>query len=150
MRFQAPAIESAPAAFHAYNNWGNYQMAKFNIRQPFAVHLEKFVDNVEPNGTKTRRRLAQSFFPGQEVELTEDEALAHLHKLEPADAASTKFFKAYHDNQAQMIAARQPQEDGPSIDERIAAAVDERIADAVARAVEAALAKRDAAGKGGK
>lgn len=112
-------------------------MAKYNIRQPFAVHLEIFTDTVRPDGTKMRQRTQQSFFPGQSVELTDAQALEHLHKLEPADPAATKFVGAYHARQDAIADARQAAE-GPSIGELVAAAV------------SAELAKRDAAAAGAK
>ena len=104
-------------------------MAKYNIRQPFAVHLDVVTDVVKPDGRKVRQVTKQSYFPGQSIEFTDLQALAHLHKLEPADADAEKFLKAYHAAQDKMRAARDDAS-GPSIDDRIAAAV----ADALAKA----------------
>ena len=104
-------------------------MAKYNIRQPFAVHLEVVTDVVKPDGRKVRQRTQQSYFPGQAIEFTDDQALEHLHKLEPADPAAEKFLKGFNARQDEVRAAREDR-DSSALDDRIAAAV----ADALAKA----------------
>jgi hypothetical protein len=94
-------------------------MAKYNIRQPFAIHLEVITDTVRPDGAKMRQRTQQSYFPGQELELTNEQALEHLHKLEPADAAANKFLTAFHAKQEAAAAARQAQDEGPTVAQQI-------------------------------
>lgn len=105
-------------------------MAKYNIRQPFAVHLVLVTEEKQQNGQVIKRRNEQSFFPGQPVELDDKQVLEHLHKLEPADAAATKFLQGYNAKQAELMAAR-VQDDG----------LDEKIATAVAAALKAAGVK---------
>lgn len=100
-------------------------MGKYAIRQPFAVHLEVINDVEKPDGQKVRQRTQQSFFPGQPIELTDVQAIEHLHKLEPADPAATKFLKEFHAKQDAQLAARE--DDGPTIDERIASAVNDAL-----------------------
>lgn len=81
-------------------------MAKYLIRAPFALHLVKIVPYTE-NGVQRRRFVEESFFHGPDpVELTDTQALAHMHKLEPADVVSKKLFDKYHDDQAAAIKAR--------------------------------------------
>jgi hypothetical protein len=98
-------------------------MAKYNIRQPFAIHLEIVTDTETPNGAKMRQRTQQSFFPGQPIELNDDQALEHLHKLEPACPESKKFLAAYHAKQDAAAASRLVVDEGPTVAEQIIAAL---------------------------
>lgn len=106
-------------------------MAKYSIRQPFAVHLETMTDTQKGDGTTVKTRNQQSFFPGQPIELTDADAMAHFHKLEPADAESKKLFDAFHKRQSDAIKSRDPED---NLDDRIAAAVAAAVADALAKA----------------
>lgn len=98
-------------------------MSKYNIRPPFAVHLEQINEVKQPGGAVVRQRTAQSFFPGAPVELSDADALVHLHKLEPADEASKKFLGDFHAKQARALAARSASDGGPSLAEEVSAAV---------------------------
>ena len=98
-------------------------MSKYNIRPPFAVHLEKITETEQPGGSKIRQRTAQSFFPGQPVELSDNDAMTHLHKLEPADSGAKKLIDEFHEFQARAAAARSGANSGPSLAQEVSAAV---------------------------
>ena len=63
---------------------------KFKIRPGYAVHLTK-VRVIEQNGRKVKSAAESSFWEGEIVDLTPDEANDHLAKLEPADKESAAF-----------------------------------------------------------
>lgn len=66
---------------------------KFVIRAGFVVHQTKMVD-VQERGEIVQRPQSSSYYEGQTVDFDKDEALDHLHKLEPADKAAAAFCEA--------------------------------------------------------
>jgi hypothetical protein len=86
-------------------------MAKYTVRAPFAIHLQWVEKTKDANGTERKTLREQSYFNGPTpIELTDADALKHMHKLEPADDAAKKLFGDYHDKQDEAIAARQAQD----------------------------------------
>ncbi len=65
---------------------------KFNVRPGFVVHHVTYVE-VQQNGNTVRQEQQNSYWEGQTVDFTADEARQHLHKLEPADKAATAFLE---------------------------------------------------------
>lgn len=94
------------------------------IRQPFSVHLEKVLETEANNGTVTREKVVTPHFSNKNkspIDLSPEDVLIHLHKLEPVDDEAKKFFAAYH---AEKDKARgTTQADGPTSEERVASAV---------------------------
>jgi hypothetical protein len=98
-------------------------MGLFRIRAPFAVHLAWF-DTVPDGKTSRRVRREKSHFHGEDpVELSDTDAIAHMHKLEPVDAAAVKLFGDFYDRQAALIAARQGPAPGQSLAQEVTGAV---------------------------
>jgi hypothetical protein len=85
-------------------------MSKYVIRAPFSVHLVRFETVKEGEQTRKYRR-EQSYFHGPEpIELSDEDALAHMHKLEPKDDGAKKLFADFHDKQDAAIEARKAQD----------------------------------------
>jgi hypothetical protein len=86
--------------------------SKYTIRAPFAVHLVHTSTVEDHDGRKRLVRKEESFFhsDGKPIELSNADALAHMHKLEPADDASRQLFQEFHDKQERARAARQAQD----------------------------------------
>jgi hypothetical protein len=104
---------------------------KFQVRTPFAIHLQ-WVEIIEmPDGSKRKQVREQSFFShpsnqqkGDVFELSAENAIAHMHKLEPMDEDAKKLFGEYHDEQEKARAARQATDGNTkSMEERIASSV---------------------------
>jgi hypothetical protein len=110
------------AASLSFNFKGDFLMAKYSIRQPFAIHLDKVTERPGPDGKPIRTKNVDSHFAGESIELTDAQALAHLHKIESADGAAKQFLDAYHAEQAKNIAARVATT-GPSLAQEVSAAV---------------------------
>ncbi len=107
-------------------------MAKYVIRRPFSIHLHKSSKVVQPGGATIQQVNTQSLFSDDKdtpVELTDDEAFAHMHKLEPADGEAKKLFAVYH---AKQTDAREARGDGDTrgMEERIASAVVQTLVEA--------------------
>lgn len=66
---------------------------KFRVRGDFVVHHTRLVDLVI-GGEERQQPQTNSYYGGQEVEFDADEALEHLHKLEPVDKAAQAFCAA--------------------------------------------------------
>jgi hypothetical protein len=60
---------------------------KFKIRVGYVAHVAEMVEVA----TGQFERQTQSFYEGQVADLTADQALDHLHKLEPIGADAVKF-----------------------------------------------------------
>jgi len=106
-------------------------MAKYTIRDPrFAVHLEKIKESRLPNGKLTRSREQDSKYFGEMLELTDAEAMAHLHKLAPADEAAQQLFADFYATQEADRRARNPTPVANSQAGDIAAAVVQALAQA--------------------
>lgn len=100
---------------------------KFVIRSGFVVHQTKMVD-VQERGEIVQRPQTASYYEGQTVDFDKDEALDHLHKLEPADKAASAFCEA-------LVLPPQPAPAAPgAIDQ---AALASAIASGVAQALAA-------------
>jgi hypothetical protein len=97
-------------------------MAQYRIRAPFSVHLER-IAAVNQGGRVHRRRETTSHFHGSTVDLSDADAMAHMHKLEPVDETSRALFAAYHEKQAEIRAARQAAASGPSLATEVTSAV---------------------------
>ncbi len=83
-------------------------MAKYIVRKPFAVHLAWFEDQDMGDGKTRKIRREQSYFHGPSpVELSNADAMLHMHKLEPVDAAAKALFQDYHDKQEEARDSRQ-------------------------------------------
>lgn len=66
---------------------------KFNVRPGFVVHHVTVVE-VQQNGQTVRQEQQNSYWEGQTVDFTADEARQHMHKLEPADKTATAFLES--------------------------------------------------------
>lgn len=114
------------------------------VRQPFSVHLEKILETEAQNGTVTREKVVTPHFSNKNkspIDLSPEDVLIHLHKLEPVDDEAKKFFAAYHAEKDRGLATTQV--DGPTSEERVASAV-------IAALVTAGVIKPAAAEKAGK
>jgi hypothetical protein len=91
-------------------------MAKYIVRPPFAVHLAWF-ETQEVGGQKRKIRREQSYFYSKDpVELNDVDAIEHMHKLEPVDAAAKKLFGDLNDAKDEARTGRQSQDgNGKSI-----------------------------------
>ncbi len=106
-------------------------MAKYQIRQPFSIHLEKVETVRQPGGGTIKQRSTQSHFSPNVVELDDADAKAHMHKLEPKDAAARELFDAHYREQADAAKARDRKASGGiSLEERVASAVVQALAGA--------------------
>jgi hypothetical protein len=96
---------------------------KFKIRKPFSIHIETVVQRTRADGKKFREPKVVSHFAddGDPIELTEEQALAHLHKLAPYDDAAKAFIDKFYADQAAARAHLTPAPQ--SLHAEIAAAV---------------------------
>ncbi|RCS59722.1 hypothetical protein [Parvibium lacunae] len=97
---------------------------KFTVRDGFVVHAQSIRDLSD--GTK--QLVERSFYPGDEIDFTAEEAEPHKHKLVPLDKEATKYL-----NQA----VSQPVEAAVPIDQ-VKELIDKAVAQALA-AQQAAL-----------
>jgi len=99
---------------------------RFKVREGFAIHFTRLVDIPGLNGEVVQEVQTSSYYAGQVVEFTTEEALEHAHKLEPFD----KDAKAWLESRAVQVVLPAP-----------AVALDQTaLAEAVAGAVAKALA----------
>ena len=104
---------------------------RFKVREGFAIHFTRLVDIPGLNGEFVQEVQTSSYYAGQVVEFTADEAQEHAHKLEPFD----KDAKAWLDARAVQVVQPTP-----------AAALDQTaMADAIAKGVAMAMAAMQAA-----
>lgn len=102
---------------------------RFKVREGFAIHFSRLVDIPGLSGDVVQEVQTNSYYAGQVVEFTPDEALDHAHKLEPFD----KEAKAWLETRA------------VAIDPPPAAGIDPAtLADIIAKAVAAAVATQAA------
>lgn len=75
---------------------------KFQVRDGFVVEVSERVE-IAPDQFQTQ---TQTFFGGKFVELNEEQAAEHLHKLEPIDKAALAFSASKHtpDPKASVVA----------------------------------------------
>jgi len=104
-------------------------VSTYMIRAPFAVHLHQVKERKQPGGRILREPFTVSHFSGEDakpIELSDAEALAHIHKLEPHDDSAKALFETYHEKQRQAAEARRRQEremQGPSLSQELALAM---------------------------
>jgi hypothetical protein len=75
---------------------------KFQVRDGFVVEVSEQVE-VAPDKFQTQ---TQTFYGGKYVDLTEEQATDHLHKLEPVDKTAVAFAASKHtpDPKASIVA----------------------------------------------
>ena len=61
---------------------------KFKVREGMVCHVVSIVE-VNQNGQPVKQEQVQSYWEGQTCDLTEEQARAHAHKLEPLDKPAT-------------------------------------------------------------
>jgi|APMI01.1.fsa_nt_gi hypothetical protein len=98
---------------------------RFKVREGFAIHFSRLVDIPGLGGEVVQEVQTNSYYAGQVVEFTADEALDHAHKLEPFD----KDAKAWLESRAVAVAPPPTAGIDPAT-----------LADIVAKAVAAAVA----------
>ena len=63
---------------------------KFKVREGFVVHHSKVIE-IDLGGGETKKEIqTNTYYQGQNVDFTADEAEDHLHKLEPFDKEAQK------------------------------------------------------------
>jgi Tfp pilus assembly PilM family ATPase len=65
---------------------------KFQVRDGFVVEVSEQVE-IGPDKFQTQ---IQTFYGGKQVELNEEQATVHIHKLEPLDKAAVAFAASKH------------------------------------------------------
>lgn len=104
-------------------------MGKYKVKDArFAVHLQKVEGREDPRTGKILKHITeQSYYAGSPFELSDEDAIAHIHKIEPIDDSAKALFKRFHDEQDRKWAARS----NPTADlvETISAAVIKRLAE---------------------
>ena len=99
---------------------------RFKVREGFAIHFTRLVDIPGLNGDVVQEVQTSSYYAGQVVDFTADEAQEHAHKLEPFD----KDAKTWLESRAVQVVLPAP----------VAALDQTALAEAVAAAVAKALA----------
>lgn len=64
---------------------------KFKIRAGFSCPVINRTVTTDESGKEAVDISTTMYFAGKEVDLDDDQALSHLHKLEPLDATAEKF-----------------------------------------------------------
>lgn len=67
---------------------------KFKVREGFVVHHSQVVELDIGGGEVRRETQTNTYYQGQVVDFTAEEAEEHLHKLEPADKDAAKYVEA--------------------------------------------------------
>lgn len=67
---------------------------KFKVREGFVVHHSQIVELDIGGGEVRRETQTNTYYQGQVVDFTAEEAEDHLHKLEPADKDSTRYLES--------------------------------------------------------
>lgn len=66
---------------------------KFKVREGFVVHHSKVIE-IDLGGGETKKEIqTNTYYQGQNVDFTADEAEDHLHKLEPFDKEAQKYLE---------------------------------------------------------
>jgi hypothetical protein len=111
---------------------------RFKVREGFAVHISRLVEIPGLGGEVVTELQNSSHYAGQVAEISADEAIDHLHKLEPFDKEALAWLKARAVVVADPVPAAASALDANTLATVVAAAVAQALAAQAAQASSAA------------